>query len=72
MLQYYSALPFNIGTGGTTIQGTSARPTINGAFINRNAGERIRFLQPERAVKPQFPVGRTCSGSRLSPKRSIC
>ncbi|MEO8053277.1 MAG: hypothetical protein ABI833_22990, partial [Acidobacteriota bacterium] len=38
MLQYYSALPFNITTGSTTVQGTAARPTINGAFIGRNAG----------------------------------
>ena len=37
-LQYYSALPFNIITGATTIQGAAARPTVNGAFINRNAG----------------------------------
>src|SRR5208283_4556924 len=38
-LTAYSPLPFNITTGSTTIQGTSARPTINGVFINRNAGE---------------------------------
>jgi hypothetical protein len=38
MLQYYSALPFNITSGTTTIQGTAARPTVNGAFISRNAG----------------------------------
>jgi Carboxypeptidase regulatory-like domain/TonB dependent receptor len=38
MQQYYSPLPFNITTGANTIQGTSARPTINGVFINRNAG----------------------------------
>ncbi|MEI9813623.1 MAG: TonB-dependent receptor [Acidobacteriota bacterium] len=39
MLQYYSALPLNITTGANTIQGTVARPTINGVFINRNAGD---------------------------------
>src|SRR6185436_9454381 len=38
MLQYYSALPFNIIAGTTTIQGTAARPAVNGSFINRNAG----------------------------------
>src|SRR4029079_933077 len=37
MLQYYSALPLNIVTGTTTIQGTAARPLVNGAFLNRNA-----------------------------------
>ena len=38
MLQNYSTLPFNITTGQATIQGTNARPTVNGAFIDRNAG----------------------------------
>jgi hypothetical protein len=38
MLQYYSPLPFNITAGSNTIQGTAARPTVNGAFISRNAG----------------------------------
>ena len=38
-LTAYSPLPFNITTGSNTIQGTAARPTIDGAFINRNAGE---------------------------------
>ncbi|MEP7366683.1 MAG: hypothetical protein ABI972_25785, partial [Acidobacteriota bacterium] len=38
MLQYYSALPFNITSGVTTIQGTAGRPLQNGAFIDRNAG----------------------------------
>jgi len=37
-LQYYSALPFNITSGVTTIQGTAGRPIVNGAFIERNAG----------------------------------
>ena len=37
-LQYYSSLPLNITTGGTTIQGTSARPLLNGDFIGRNVG----------------------------------
>ena len=44
MIQYYSALPFNITTGQNTVQGTAARPTINGVFINRNAGVGFDFL----------------------------
>jgi Carboxypeptidase regulatory-like domain/TonB dependent receptor len=44
LFQYYSPLPFNITTGAQTIQATTARPTINGAFINRNAGEGFDFL----------------------------
>src|SRR6185503_6029094 len=30
MLQYYSALPFNITSGVTTVQGTAGRPIVNG------------------------------------------
>lgn len=44
MLQYYSPLPFNITTGANTVQGTTARPTINGVFINRNAGSGFDFV----------------------------
>jgi len=44
MLQYYSRLPFNITTGANTVQGTAARPTINGVFINRNAGSGFDFV----------------------------
>ncbi len=43
-LTAYSPLPFNITTGSNTIQGTAARPTINGVFINRNAGEGLSIL----------------------------
>jgi hypothetical protein len=38
ILQYYSALPLNITTGANTVQGTPARPVVNGAFIGRNIG----------------------------------
>jgi hypothetical protein len=44
-LQYYSSLPFNITTGTTTVQGTTARPMTGGAFIPRNAGEGFDRLQ---------------------------
>jgi hypothetical protein len=37
-LQAYSALPFNITSGVTTLQGAAGRPIVNGAFIPRNAG----------------------------------
>ncbi len=37
-LQAYSALPLNITSGVTTIQGTAGRPLVNGAFLPRNAG----------------------------------
>ncbi len=38
LLQAYSAFPFNITSGVTTVQGTPGRPVVNGAFIERNAG----------------------------------
>jgi hypothetical protein len=44
MLQAYSALPFNITSGVTTIQGTTGRPLVNGAFIERNAGVGNAFF----------------------------
>jgi hypothetical protein len=37
-LQYYSALPFNITSGLTTVQGTAGRPIVDGQFIPRNSG----------------------------------
>ena len=43
-LQYYSALPFNIVTGATTLQGTAARPLVNGDYISRNAGAGSDFF----------------------------
>jgi hypothetical protein len=44
VVQVYSALPFNITSGVTTIQGTLGRPIVNGAFIQRNAGTGDDFL----------------------------
>jgi hypothetical protein len=44
MLQAYSAVPFNITSGVTTIQGTAGRPLVSGDFIRRNAGVGDDFL----------------------------
>jgi len=44
MLQSYSALPFNITSGVTTIQGTTGRPIVDGEFIERNAGVADSFF----------------------------
>jgi hypothetical protein len=57
MLQYYSAVPFNVTTGTNTVQGTSARPTINGAFIDRNAGIGFDFFNVNARVSRSFPIG---------------
>ncbi len=57
MLQYYSALPFNITTGSTTIQGSSARPTVNGALIGRNAGTGFDFFNVNARLTRTFSFG---------------
>jgi hypothetical protein len=56
MLQYYSALPFNITSGATTIQGTAGRPTVNGAFIERNAGVGPDFFSLGARVSRTFRI----------------
>jgi hypothetical protein len=44
VLQSYSALPVNITSGVTTVQGTAGRPLVDGAFIERNAGVGSDFF----------------------------
>jgi hypothetical protein len=56
-LTAYSALPFNITTGSNTIQGTAARPTINGAFISRNAEEGFSILNLNIRLSRTFAIG---------------
>ncbi len=56
LFQYYSPLPFNITTGAQTIQATTARPTINGVFINRNAGEGFDFLSLGARLSRSFQL----------------
>ena len=55
-LQYYSALPLNITTGTATIQGTTARPTVNGVFIDRNAGEGFDLVNLNMRLSRTFRV----------------
>jgi hypothetical protein len=55
-LTAYSPLPFNITTGSNTIQGTGARPTINGAFISRNAGESFSILNMNLRLSRTFAI----------------
>ena len=54
MLQAYSALPFNISSGVTTIQGTAGRPIVNGEFIERNAGIGGNFRSLNLRVSRAF------------------
>ncbi|HVV46025.1 MAG TPA: hypothetical protein VHC72_12510, partial [Bryobacteraceae bacterium] len=56
MLQYYSALPFNITTGSATIQGTAARPAVNGGFIGRNTGTGFDFLCVNTRLSRKFAI----------------
>ena len=56
MLQYYSALPFNITAGTTTIQGTAARPVVNGDFIGRNVGTGNDFFNVSTRISRTFAL----------------
>ena len=58
-MQYYSALPLNITSGVTTIQGTAGRPIVAGAFIPRNAGVGPDFLSINLRLSRTVPIGRT-------------
>src|SRR5262249_39515515 len=58
-MQYYSALPLNITSGVTTVQGTAGRPTVAGAFIPRNAGVGPDFFSLNLRVSRTFAMGRT-------------
>jgi hypothetical protein len=56
-LQYYSALPLNVTSGVTTVQGTNGRPIVNGAFLSRNAGQGPDFLSVNLRLSRAFPLG---------------
>jgi len=55
-VQAYSALPFNITSGVTTVQGTAGRPIVDGEFIERNAGVGDDFFTVSARVSRQFPI----------------
>jgi hypothetical protein len=54
--QYYSALPLNITSGVTTLQGTAGRPIVGGEFIPRNAGAGPDFLTLNLRLSRTFAV----------------
>jgi hypothetical protein len=54
MLQAYSALPFNILSGVTTLQGTAGRPVVNGQFIERNSGIGSDFFSLNARLSRSF------------------
>ncbi len=57
MMQTYSALPFNITSGVTTIQGTTGRPVVDGQFIDRNAGVGSDFFSVSTRLSRSFRLG---------------
>jgi hypothetical protein len=68
VMQYYSALPLNITSGVTSIQGTAGRPLVDGptpspldvrtaAFIRRNAGTGPDFFSVGLRVSRMFRIG---------------
>jgi hypothetical protein len=57
LVQYYSALPLNITSGVTTIQGTAGRPVVDGVFIERNAGVGPDFFSLGLRVSRRFRIG---------------
>ena len=57
LLQSYSALPFNITSGVTTLQGTAGRPIVDGQFIPRNAGIGPDFFSLGMRLSRTFAFG---------------
>ena len=55
MLQYYSALPFNITSGVTSLQGTTGRPLANGATAPANFNVRtVTFIPRNGGIGNDF------------------
>lgn len=57
LLQAYSAAPFNITSGVTTIQGTAGRPIVDGAYIPRNSGVGDEFFSVGLRISRTFRIG---------------
>ena len=77
MLQAYSALPFNITSGSTTLQGTAGRPIVNGSFIERNAGVGSDFVTLNARISRSFRMSErirleaVAEGFNLTNRRNI-
>ena len=67
MLQYYSALPFNVTTGSNSVHGTTLRPCVPGVVsctevlpgttIGRNAGVGFDSFTMNVRLSRTFPLG---------------
>jgi Carboxypeptidase regulatory-like domain/TonB dependent receptor-like, beta-barrel len=56
-IRAYSAPPFNITSGVTTIEGTPGRPIVGGEFIPRNAGEGSPYFSLDARISRDFTLG---------------
>ncbi len=70
MLQAYSAAPFNITSGVTTVQGTAGRPVVDGEFIPRNEGVGDSFFSMSLRLSREFRAAAGRGDSRRSPRCS--
>jgi hypothetical protein len=66
LVQAYSAAPFNITSGATTVQGTAGRPIVNGQFIPRNAGVGDEFFSMGARATRTFRLGGAVSLEALA------
>ncbi|HEY6377463.1 MAG TPA: TonB-dependent receptor [Edaphobacter sp.] len=57
ILQYYSALPFNVVTGGNSIQATSLRPCVPGYALTPNAVNTCANVLPGTVIGRNAGVG---------------
>jgi hypothetical protein len=54
MLQYYSALPFNITAGTNTLRGSRGAPNCQRDIYQSQRWKRFRFLQPNARLSRSF------------------
>lgn len=66
LLQAYSAAPFNVTSGVTTIQGTTGRPIVDGQFISRNSGVGDGFFSMSLRVNRTFRLTGTVAVEALA------
>ena len=75
MVQAYSALPFNITSGVTTLQGTAGRPIVDGAVHPAQCRDRQRLFQPDARLSRTFRLDRAArtrgTGGRLQPHQPV-
>jgi hypothetical protein len=55
-MQSYSAPPFNVTSGVTTVQGSAGRPIVDGVYIARNSGIGTPFFSLNARLSRTFRV----------------